>query len=74
MSKRNIFETFKDVSSSEKDLSDEDPEYQCSRSVAMIPIDLDLALAVGIISCYDTNRSRSSPSCRYHQIKKSHQV
>ena len=32
MSKQNFLETFQDVSSSENDLSDEDPEYQCSRS------------------------------------------
>ena len=30
--KQNIFETFQGFSSSENDLSDEDPEYQCSRS------------------------------------------
>ena len=32
MTKRNIFKTFQDISSSENDLSDEDPEYQSSSS------------------------------------------
>ena len=52
--KQNIFETFQDVSSSENDLSDEGPEYQCSRSGDSSEFD-------------DIDRSRSSSNA--HKTK-----